>query len=280
MAARLNGLAGSGRSLDLAFALEPKHDPEMMSCCMVVRRFCNEVWAATERDHPDPTRVKLSLICPALAGQLKTKPNPVACPTTIFGSVQLALARAGWAFKGPMQLIGRDGRVRHLAQVGPHRMIKHFEKDFIEESCYRALVKIDDRLLNQESRVVLQTGMHLEPIVKITRSRKYPHLRAAANKIVSGGVPTNFKLAKMGFDIDISCIKCDGAMDTVWHRCFLCPFVQDQARQALGQELFQEAIESDMDSLLFNRCMVPRPAHPACQLLPHPAYQFVHIIIR
>ena len=49
------------------------------------------------------------------------------------------------------------------------------------------------------------------------------------------------------------------APDTVMHRCFLCPYSSDKALLALGNQRFQQAISAPLDSLKFNRCLVPMP---------------------
>ena len=51
-------------------------------------------------------------------------------PNSIFGSLQLAIGRAGWAFKGPLIFVRPNAQELHLSTISPVCCLKLFRKDY------------------------------------------------------------------------------------------------------------------------------------------------------
>ena len=112
-----------------------------------------------------------------------------------------------------------------------------------------------------ESQTLADKGVFLDPLLQLYdkfAKRSY-HLAQTLVGLVSGGLFMNSDLFMLGYDIDPCCKHCGAAMDSVYHQCFTCPFIESRAKLALGDALFNKIIGAGPDSLLATRCLAPVP---------------------
>ena len=258
-AATFLGLKGPHRDRALAFALRPDVDPQVLALGALVRRFAKEVWLASEKpEFRDPQGLKFGTLAVGISKFLKSCSGPSASPSGPLEAFHAATAQAGWTLKGPFTLVRCNGIALDMSKVCPQRVAKAFKADLVSSNVKGAMSRLHDRIYNDETDALSQNGVCLEPLVSLAGSRDRK-TSALVNKFMSNGFITNLKLCNMGYDVDPACQLCGEALDTVYHRLYVCVHTHKRAEINLGSKLLGQALESGSDSLLFTRGLAPMP---------------------
>ena len=122
----------------------------------------------------------------------------------------------------------------------------------------RGVVKLHHKLFTEESTLLFDCGLFIDPLVKLHATLPAGKARALKD-IVSNWVFCKADFFEFGYDIDPVCDKCNNAYDTLYHRCFTCIKVTQHAMEELGIELFNEVTTAGPHSLHATRLMVPHP---------------------
>ena len=263
-AGAISGLRGRRKSPNLAFLFDPLKDPEVVSALPLVQRFCREVWnAALPPAHREAAGLSLGTLAEGVSGYLRSNSNPPFCFRRVSNGPVSALHRvlvtAGWRFVSPFQFVTKYGLEIHVPTTSPSRICSMFKADLLETIARRDIVGIHMRRDTPESRLLMDNGVFWQPLRTV-----YNHLskerRITLQNIVTNGIWTNTDLADAGYSIDPICTSCNSGLDTIFHRCFTCISVEQRAKLALGDDLFNKVIGLGEDSLLANRCLMPLPA--------------------
>ena len=114
------------------------------------------------------------------------------------------------------------------------------------------------KINSDESRKLLDAGVFIQPPINLYN--KFDHAKAQTLLAISSdGIFTNTDLYNKGYDVNFTCSNCHQARDTIFHRCFSCPFVEHKARLALGDSLFNVILEGGDASIKGKRCLFPMP---------------------
>ena len=255
--AKMLGIAGKKPSLDLCFSFVPEKDPEIMTASRLVHQYTKEVWNASQPlALRDQAGIPLGILASGASAFLKNNPNGPNKVDGPISALDLALRNCGWAFKSPFVWLNRAKAEVHLPTFCPTRIVKMHTDDYAQAIKARAVLSLasDDNAV--EFGKLCDRGLFLEPIISL-----YNRLdRARAETlmaITTNGIFTNTDLHNKGYDVNFTCSNCHQARDTIFHRCFSCPFVEHKARLALGDSLFNVILEEGDASIKGKRCLFP-----------------------
>ena len=229
-----------------------------------------------ERQPPPPLRdpavLSLGTLALGIKAHLDNHVHVLKCGVGPISAVRLALHKNGWSFESPLVLRDKHHNSYHLPTVAPKRVANIFAKDMRETIARRSILRHlmkDDATNIEEGRLLLDNGVNLQPIYSLFNTldtkRAYTVLRIATN-----GIFTNVNFLHMGYDIDPVCTQCFSAVDSVFHRCYTCPFISQRAELALGSTLFNTILEAGEGSLMASRCL-----HPDVTVLSQPSDQAI-----
>ena len=261
------GLTGPRKSRNLSLAFAPDKDPEICCSTPVVRRYCNEVWnASLPPKHRDLSGVPLGVIAKGVGSFLASNPNPPFCfkgeVNGPISALQRTLYKAGWALTGPFTMTTRNDRLLHLPTVCPARVAKLFAEDLRRTIVHRDITRLHMRSATDSARPLYEQGLFMQPLLNLFK-KLGPFQASILQNIVCNGIFTNTDLLQLGYDLCPDCPCCGLAEDTIYHRCFTCPDIEQRAKAALGLPLFNKIIAEGSDSLLANRCLMPMPIFTA-----------------
>ena len=253
----------------MAFSLKPEADP----VCIVVRRFCSEIWLASEKAGTrDKLAIPLGVLGVGISTYIRSNPEPSPSPSGPLGAFHLALRQANWNFQGPFALKSLEGEVVDLTKVPPVLVVRKFKRDYVQSNVSRDMCKLDSACSSEESRSICEVGLFLEPLKKLCRNAKTFHASGLINKFVTNGICTSQLYCQLGYAIDPVCARCGLALDTIYHRLYTCTSSEERARRNLGSKLFEEAIVAGPKSLLFTRALLPMPRVDKCPSVTHVRY--------
>ena len=253
------GIAGKKRSLDLAFASKPNSDPEILTAKQVVKRYATEVWnASLPLEFRDGATIPLGQLAVGVGSYLKSNPSPPILVEGPLSALHKALSACGWTFKSPFSWIDSKGKDVHLPSFGPVRVVKRFVNDYEEAIQTRGVKKLSEKHQTQELHELVEKGALWTPLLRLYR--KLDHRRARVLlAIVCNGIFTNSDFFNFGYDVDFACEACGLGHDSIFHRCFSCPSVENRAKLAIGEDQFNKIISLGSSSIAGNRCLVPAP---------------------
>ena len=166
------GLRGKRKSPNLAFALDPMKDPEVVSALPLLKRYCKEVWnAALPAAYRDCAGLSLGTIAVGVSGYLNANTNPPFCfGKTVNGPISAmhrVLFKAGWRFDSPFMLTTKYGHKLHLPTTSPKRVLSTFKADLLETISRRDIVSLHVKRDTPESRLLMDSGAFLQPLAAL-----------------------------------------------------------------------------------------------------------------
>ena len=255
-------LTGKRKSRNLSMAFAPDKDPEICCSTPVLRRYCNEVWNASLPPTPRPIWRSPGGNCWGVGSYSEHNSNPPFCfkggVNGPISALHRTLHKAGWVFTGPLFLITKAGRALHLPTVCPARVAKLFAFDLKQTIIHRDITRLHVRSHTDNARNLFEHGLFFQPLLNMYK-RLDSFSASMLQNIVCNGIFTNTDLLSLGYDVSPDCPSCGLAHDTIFHRCYSCPAIEQRAVLALGQPLFDKIIAEGSDSLLANRCLLPTP---------------------
>ena len=249
----------NGKAINLAFSFQRDKDPEISSNAAVVKRFCKEVFVSSlPTCFRDPAVIPLASLGVGIKEYLRLHKVPPSAPCGPLSACHKAFHAAGWSFVTPFVVKTRNGRSLHLLSVSPRRVVASYKDDMHEVITHRGTAKMYMKLDTDESKKLFEQGILFDPL-RTLYNRLPPSSANTLLKIVCGTYTTDADLYKFGYDVDPACSLCGSATDSVFHRCYSCPFIETRARNNLGTTLFNKIIEEGDTSLRSSRCLHPAP---------------------
>ena len=247
-------ISGHKKSLDLAFSFHAGRDPEVISACSVVSRFCKEIWgAALPPEHRRRDVISLGTLVAGMAGYFQTHVLPPKQPSGPLSSLHKCLKLAGWEVVSPLVWRTRQGVNINTTITCPHPVLTNYRNDIRGVIINRAVVKLYMRNDSVHASDLYQEGAWLKPLHDLHNRLGVRDGRTLV-AIVSNGIFTDYDFHRYGYDISPECKACGQGLATIRHMCITCPCVETRAKLALGDRLFGEILAEGEDSLKANRC--------------------------
>ena len=253
------GISGPKKSIDLAFGFCSKKDPESISAGSVVRRFCKEVWISSQpREFRNRSAIPLGILVDGVKTFLEANPAPKKHASGPLSALQKCLHNAGWTVITPLLWQSRDAIEYNLTTTCPSRIANAFVSDLNDIIIHRAIVRLHMKYDSAATRELLDHGTFFKPLLDVANSMN-AYDRRTLQAIVSNGIFTDNDLYSYGYEISPLRGDCGVSADTVYHRWFACPHVNEKARDALGTQLFNSILAEGSSSLRGTRCLFPFP---------------------
>ncbi len=131
----------------------------------------------------------------------------------------LTLARIGWRFDGPFELVADEGATITLTVSSP-AMVKSLAREGMRRELERALgVKW---ALTDQTYVGRRVCVDLAVQASRPGSRLSPLQSATFRSAACGAVMTASRAVRLGYDVPDVCPLCGEAGDTLYHRVYAC----------------------------------------------------------
>ena len=128
------------------------------------------------------------------------------------------------------------------------------EQTILARGLYKSIAKSD----GDDVKPIFDYGAFFKPLRNLYQ--KLPPRKASCLVAwVTGGTFLRGDLLRFGYNLDPACPRCGEGIDSVFHRCFSCPFIESEVKDRLGTPLFNEIISQGEYGLLATRGIAPNP---------------------
>ncbi len=191
---------------------------------------------------------------PAVARQIWAQvKGPIA-------AAAVTLARIGWRFNSPFQLIDNAGTEHTLTSASP-TLIRDYLRDAMRDALER---KVADRWTELDGQFAGRRAC-LDLAISASRpSRRVTHQQAACFRaVVCGAIWTAARARDLGYDTDGLCALCACAPDTIHHRVYVCSHTRDAVKAAVPPWFWEEAMRTGARSPFWVTGVFPHPGDEA-----------------
>ena len=264
MEARFLTPRARGRSLTALLLLRASSSLGLAATALV--RWAREVWEAAT--YPRPRGFTLPQCRQRWEASLAAEPESRLTWYSVrgpMGAARLEAARLGWQFTGPFSIQTDKGITLLLTQTSPRLIAQAATAAYerkLEAKLAASWTKPDTTLAPECERAqwTKQARLAAEPIRRFLRSTKHtPNAKATVATAACNGFWPRARLARCR-KISELCDKCGTAPDTIHHRLWKCPAVDEERKASSTQALRIAAEVAGEHSLLFNRGWMWHPS--------------------
>ena len=217
-------------------------------------RWAQEVWqAATYRSHNTLTLAQLrSAASTARAQGVHQRWADVKGPAM---ATLKELTRVGWRWAGPFRWVDHQQQEIVLTRDSPAAIKLRLEEAVQHRQEVLAAQELHDPAMPQGARVAF------EPVKKFLKNKKYtPQEKGIVRAAVAGALWPQVRLRRTGVLVDKNCKLCGAAEDTLHHRLWCCPVVEEERVRLVPAACLERGKLAPPTAALYSRGLMQRPA--------------------
>eukprot|EP00973_Karenia_brevis_P051391 7137660-Karenia_brevis.AAC.1 len=237
------------------FALSPEMDPARDFFAAPIIRYAREVWDASDAETCKQKTLRMGFLhkhMHAILGKWKQGDKAIRGPLS---SVLKSLEQLGWRMADPFALIDDEGHRLELTVGSPaylqDSIHKAIERNHQQELIWKVVSK--DRLSDQDYMAIRKGGLAVAWTKLAVHSKKASYdTRRCVAQMATGKYTLAKTLQDFGIEVASTCPMCGQARDTVHHRVFHCPMLEEARGKAFDKQILEQALAMDPKSMLLN----------------------------
>ncbi len=180
----------------------------------------------------------------------------------------LELDRIRWRAVSPFEWLTDEGVTVHLTETPPSLM-----KDYLVAAVQRQAERdVGQRWASRDTQFAGRRVCVDAAVDAVKRDRRLtPKQKGAFTAVITGGVMTNQRAARSGYDVADECPLCGEPGDSIFHRAYLCRHTRERVKAAVPEWFWKETQKAPQSDLFWTTAAFPHPS----DVIPPPSPDYL-----
>ncbi len=180
----------------------------------------------------------------------------------------LELDRIRWRAVSPFEWLTDEGVTVHLTETPPSLM-----KDYLVAAVQRQAERdVAGKWTSRDAQFAGRRVCVDAAVDAVKRDRGLtPKQKGAFTAVITGGVMTNQRAARSGYEVADVCPLCGEPGDSIFHRAYLCRHTRERVKAAVPEWFWRETQKAPQADLFWTTAAFPHPS----DVIPPPSPDYL-----